>query len=389
MNSIFKKGIPVYLSVLILVSVSCNRSRKNNLLPLDKTPSMKTAFIGTYTRKEGHVDGKGEGIYTIQQNPTTGEIQFGALAANITNPSFIKITANKRYLYAVSELGPGDGESGFVHSYRINKDNSLTETGKISTESYAPCYITEDPSGKFIFVANYVGGVVMMYEKKSDGSLIKKERITFEDPENSHPHSVTVSQDNKQVYISDLGHDKIWIFDLNEETGVIQPNKVPFIQLKEGAGPRHFSIANNGKIAYSINELNSSVSTFKIETTGELVHLNDISSLPEGFTGKNSAADIHLHPSGNFLYVSNRGHNSIAAFKISKETGMPGLLGFTSTKGEIPRNFAITQDGKYLYAANQNSSNITGFSIDQNTGILKSLEVDLKINTPVCIEFLN
>ena len=349
---------------------------------------MEIAYVGTYTKKEGHVDGKGEGIYTIYQDPSNGELKFGTVAAKIINPSFIKISADKESLYAVSELGPGDGGSGFIHSYRINKDKSLTETGKLSTEGYAPCYIAEDPTGKFIFVANYVGGVVMMYEKNPDGSLIKKNNITFADPANSHPHSVTISANAKHFYVADLGQDKIWIFDLNAETGEINPNNIPFIQLTEGAGPRHFSIDAAGNYAYSINELNSRVSSFKIEDSGALVHLQDISSLPKDFTGKNSAADIHIHPAGNFLYVSNRGHNSIASFKISPETGILKVIGFTSTEGEVPRNFAISTAGNYLYAANQNSNNIIGFSINPATGKLEPIGVDLRINTPVCLEFM-
>ncbi len=389
MNSIFKKCVPVFLLLPVLLGISCKGTGKKDMITPSNTATMETAFIGTYTKKEGHVDGRGEGIYTMYQNSDTGALIMGETVAEIINPSFIKISANKKNLYAVSELAPRDGESGFIHSYRINKDNSLEEIGKISTESFAPCYIAEDPTGNFIFVANYVGGVVMMYKKNKDGSLIRNEKITFGDPENSHPHSVTISRNGKHVYIADLGHDRIWIFDLNVKKGIIKPNKTPFVQLKEGAGPRHFTIAANGKFAYSINELHSSVSTFKIESAGELFHISDSSSLPEDFSGKNSAADIHLHPSGNFLYVSNRGHNSIAAFKINIETGILTLLGFTSTEGEIPRNFAVTKDGKYLFAANQNSNNITGFTINQHTGNLKPLGVNLKIKTPVCIEFMN
>lgn len=387
MKAIIKKGFLVLGVVIVLFSVSCKKSQEKSE-PAPGNESMEIAYVGTYTKKEGHVDGKGEGIYTIYQDPSNGELKFGTVAAKIINPSFIKISADKESLYAVSELGPGDGGSGFIHSYRINKDKSLTETGKLSTEGYAPCYIAEDPTGKFIFVANYVGGVVMMYEKNPDGSLIKKNNITFADPANSHPHSVTISANAKHFYVADLGQDKIWIFDLNAETGEINPNNIPFIQLTEGAGPRHFSIDAAGNYAYSINELNSRVSSFKIEDSGALVHLQDISSLPKDFTGKNSAADIHIHPAGNFLYVSNRGHNSIASFKISPETGILKVIGFTSTEGEVPRNFAISTAGNYLYAANQNSNNIIGFSINPATGKLEPIGVDLRINTPVCLEFM-
>ena len=384
-----KIRIPVILLLLVILVTSCKGTGERGEEISEERETMKTAFIGTYTKKEGHVDGKGAGIYSISQNSETGALVMGETVAEIINPSFVKTSPDKKFLYAVSELGPRDAASGFIHSFRINPDNTLVETGKISTEGFAPCYIAEDPSGKFVFVANYVGGVVMMYNKKDDGSLKKIQKITLEDPENSHPHSVTISADNRHVYIADLGRDRIYIFDLNVEEGSLSPNKIPFISLKEGAGPRHFAISPKGKYAYSINELNSTISAFKIVNTGELTGISEISSLPEDYSEKNSAADIHIHPSGKFLYVSNRGHNSIAAFGIDENSGELSLLGFTPTGGEIPRNFAISRNGKFLYVANQNSNNITGFNIDQATGTLKDAGIDLEINTPVCIEFLN
>ena len=385
----FKIRIPVNLLLLIILVTSCKGTGERGAEISENGETMQTAFIGTYTKKEGHVDGKGAGIYAISQNSETGALVMGETVAEIINPSFVKTSADKKYLYAVSELGPNDAVSGFIHSYRINMDNTLVETGKISTEGFAPCYIAEDPSGKYVFVANYVGGVVMMYTKNDDGSLEKSQKIILEDPENSHPHSVTISSDNRHVYTADLGRDRIYIFDLNVEEGSLSPNKIPFISLKEGAGPRHFAISPNGKYAYSINELNSTISAFKIVNTGELTRISEIPSLPGDYSEKNSAADIHIHPSGKFLYVSNRGHNSIAAFKIHEDSGRLDLMEFTPTGGEIPRNFAITGDGKFLFVANQNSNNITGFKIDEESGALHQAGINLEVNTPVCIEFLN
>ena len=377
-----------YLLFLVILTTSCKGTGEKPAHTPETSVSRETAYIGTYTKKEGHVDGRGEGIYSIYQNSETGELTMGETVAKVINPSFVKASADKRFLYAVSELGPGDAESGFIHSYQINPDNSLVETGKISTEGFAPCFIAEDPSGNFIFVANYVGGVVMMYSKNTDGSLKQKKKIVLENAEKSHPHSVTITADNKHVYIADLGLDRIWIFDLNVAEETLTPNTTPFIGLEEGAGPRHFAITSAGNFAYSINELNSTISAFKIANTGALMPVSEISSLPRDFSEKNSAADIHIHPSGKFLYVSNRGHNSIAAFEIDKDFGELSLIGFTPTGGEIPRNFAITGNGKFLYVANQNSNNITGFPIDLETGTLENAGINLEVNTPVCIEFL-
>lgn len=228
----------------------------------------------------------------------------------------------------------------------------------------------------------------MIYEKNADGSLMRKQNIAFEDHDNSHPHSVNISSDNKNLYIADLGHDRIWQFRLYSESGELIPLDTPYIQLAEGAGPRHFTFSLSEEFAYSINELNSTVSTFRRNEQGELEHLENVSSLPEGFQGENSAADIHLHPSGKFIYVSNRGHNSIASFRVDQENGTLENISFTSTEGESPRNFSIAPKGDFISVANQDSNNLVVLKIDLATGTLLDHNVDLEVKTPVCIELL-
>ncbi|HSP40887.1 MAG TPA: beta-propeller fold lactonase family protein, partial [Gillisia sp.] len=302
------KRISVCLLLISLIFSCKNAERKDTpKIPSvqEKEVKLNVAYIGTYTKKEGHVDGKAEGIYTIYQNADNGTIRFGKTVASVINPSFVITSRDRKNLYAVSELGPKDGDFGFVHSFTINDDHSLTEIGKISTGSYAPCHITEDATGYYVFVANYVGGVVMMYEKEKDGSLKEKQKITLEDPDNSHPHSVNIAANNKYVYISDLGKSRIYKYVLDVETGTLIPHTNPYIQLKDGTGPRHFEFSASQKFAFSINEHSSTISTFKIAESGELSSINEITTLPEDFTGKNSTADIHLHPSGKFLYGSN------------------------------------------------------------------------------------
>jgi 6-phosphogluconolactonase len=379
------------LCMLLFLS-SCKNETKDEQkadVAVNSTSTMNPIYIGTYTKKEGHVNGQAEGIYLVYQKPETGALEMGKTVAKVVNPSFVKTSDDNKYLYAVSELGPDDGPTGLIYSFKINEDHSLEQTGSISTESFAPCYIAEDQSGRFVFVANYVGGVVMMYDKNEDGSLKKLQKISLENPERSNPHSVNISSNNKFVYITDLGNDRIWIFDLDPDSKSLKPNKTPFIQLAEGSGPRHFAFSKSNDYAYTINELNGSISTFKIEGSGKLTHLKDISSLPEDFTGENSAADIHVHPSGDFLYVSNRGHNSIGAFLINQKTGTLQNIGFTNTQGATPRNFAISPDGTFLYVANQDSNDLVSFKIDIETGRLTETGEKLAIMTPVCIEFLN
>ncbi len=372
--------------ILLFASFSCGRNSGENT---NKEMSLNTIYTGTYTKKEGHVNGQADGIYTLYQDPENGSLKFGATVAKITNPSFVKVSKDNKYLYAVSELGGNDAASGFIYSYKINHDHSLTKTGKLSTESNAPCHIALDQTGEFVFVSNYVGGVVVVYKKKADGSLEKKQKINLDDPESSNAHSVSISANNKHAYIADLGNDKIRIFDFDAESGLLTLNKQPFLELEKGAGPRHFTFSKDDKFGYSINELNSSISVFGINETGTLRLIQNISSLPEGFADKNSAADIHLHSSGKFLYASNRGHNSIAAFKIDKNSGKLEAISYTSTLGKTPRNFAISPEGSYLYAANQDSNTISIFKINPKNGELIPHLEPLEAKTPVCIEFMN
>jgi 6-phosphogluconolactonase len=372
--------------ILLFTSFSCGRNSGKNT---NAEMSLNTIYTGTYTKKEGHVNGQADGIYTLYQNPENGSLKFGATVAKIINPSFVKVSKDNKYLYAVSELGGNEAASGIVYSYKINPDHSLTETGKLSTESDAPCHIAMDQTGEFVFVSNYVGGVVVVYKKKADGSLEKKQKINLDNQETSNAHSVSISANNKHAYVADLGNDKIRIFDFDAERGQLALNKQPFLELEKGAGPRHFTFSKDNKIAYSINELNSSISVFGINETGGLQLIQNISSLPNDFTDKNSAADIHLHPSGKFLYASNRGHNSIAAFRIDENSGKLEGIGYTSTLGKTPRNFAISPDGSYLYAANQDSNNISIFKIDSENGELTPYLEPLEVKTPVCIEFMN
>ncbi|MDN3594470.1 lactonase family protein [Zunongwangia endophytica] len=386
-----KLAVAVVIAGLSLSS--CKNEKKEseeNISEMnEKSANLNTAFIGTYTKKEGHVDGKADGILTIKQDPETGNISLDKTMAEVINPSFVKLTSDNKYLYAVSELGDKDGASGFIHSFQVRENDSLYEVDKVSTEAYAPCHIEIDKTNKFAFVSNYMGGVVVMYRIQQDGSLEKHQQLNMPNSEKSHTHSVSISEDNKHVYICDLGLDKIWIYDLDAKDKTIKKNEMESVSLTKGAGPRHFTFSKDQKFAYSMNELNSTISVFKVEKNGGLNLINSVSSIPEDFTEDNSGADIHISPSGDYLYASNRGHNSIAIFKINKENGKIEHIGFESTNGKTPRNFAISEDGSYLYAANQDSGDIQSYKIDETTGKLDALGDPTAVPTPVCIEFLN
>ena len=377
------------LILLFAFAIIHSNSKGQNSIPDETSESaLNVMYVGTYTKKEGHVDGQANGIYSVFQDPETGRLTFNETAAKITNPSFVKVSKDKKYLFAVSELGNKDARSGFIYSYRIGVDHGLEMINKVSTESFAPCHIALDQSGNFVFVSNYVGGVVMVYKINTDGSLKKVQRVNLENTSDSNAHSVTLSSDNKRAYIADLGNDKIWIYNFNPATGKLMLNSQAYVALSNGSGPRHFTLSANNKLAYSINEINSSVSVFSVLKNGGLKLIQNISSLPEDFTENNSAADIHIHPSGKFLYISNRGHNTIASYKIDKKEGTLKNIEYAPTFGKAPRNFAISEDGKFLYVANQDSNNISIFNIDHRNGKLTTQLEPLGIKTPVCLEFL-
>ena len=372
----------VILSILIMLDPGTMKAQAETGKISD---SINKIYIGTYTKKEGHVDGKANGIYLVEQNSNTGSLHKVKTVAEVTNPSFVKVGRMGKYLFAVSELGPADAQSGYIYSYEIMEDGSLKEISKMGTGGFAPCHIALDRSNKFVFVSNYMGGVVMSYQIHSDGTLENKQKLNIPNPEKAHTHSVKLSGDNRFAYIADLGNDRIWIYEF--ALGQLKPHSQEFVQLENGAGPRHMAFSKNGTNLYSMNELNSSISVFKVDRNGGLENVQNISTLPESYLQSNSGADIHLHPSGKFLYASNRGHNSIAIFRI-EETGKLVYVDNVPVAGKTPRNFAISPYGKYLYAASQDTGNITSYRIDDKNGKLKPIEPVFEIETPVCVEFL-
>lgn len=345
-----------------------------------------SAYLGTYTRTEGHVDGKASGIYYAEVNAENGALTVKDSTTNIINPSFVKASNDGQLLYAVSET-----EAGQVFSYRIGKDHRLTMINQLPTGATAPCHIAVDHTDKYVVVSNYMGGIVNVLARDAEGKLSEVQRLELngkDDNQESHAHSATFSPDNKFVFIMDLGKDRLWGYHFDESTGKLTPADTPFIAANSvGAGPRHFAFAPEGNYAFAINELNSTLTSYTYNATkGLLLEVATQSTLPKGYDGKNSCADVHVHPNGKFVYASNRGHNSIVCFAIGTE-GQLSVVGHTSTGGEFPRNFALTPDGKHLLVANQNSSNLLSFQINETTGALTKTG-ETKVMTPVCIDFV-
>ena len=384
-----------FLTNISLTSISLMTSQSilQKLVP-GMTLNRQDFYVGNYgTGQEG-------GIYFCRLQLITGEMIIRGNISGIDNPSFLSMDASNQYLIAVNEVSEINGNpGGSVSSFKIDPENgSLTFINMQSTLGESPCHITIDRTGKFILIANYSGGNIIVFPILQDCMIGKNvefiqhkgKSIIPDRQENPHPHSIILSPDNRYAFVPDLGLDKILIYRFDQKTGKLRSSDIPYISLKPGAGPRHFTFSRDGKFAYVINELDSTVTAFRYyPDKGKLKEIQTITTLPGDFTGTSYCADIHIHPNNHFLYGSNRGHNSISTFSIDPSKGKLKLKGFTETLGDFPRNFAIDPSGQYLLAANQRSDNIFSFRIKPETGELTPTGYKIEIPKPVCIKFLN
>lgn len=349
-------------------------------------------YVGTYT------SGESRGIYTYRMDPAEGELKpVGSIRAD--NPSYLAIGAGRRFLYAVNEVTEFAGKpGGAVSAFSIDQ-----RTGALKFENQepslggAPCYISVDRKDKFVLVANYVGGNVAVLPLQRDGRL--KGAADVEQHSGSganrerqarpHAHSFILDPANRFAFAADLGTDKIMVYRFDGTNGRLAPNSPPWAQVKAGSGPRHFIFHPTGEYAYVINELDSTVTAFSYDKVrGVLTEIQTVSAVPAGFSGDNSCADIHLSPSGRFLYGSNRGHDSIVVFRIDENTGRLAHVEHVPTGGKTPRNFCIDPTGNFLLAANQRSNTIVTFRIDPSSGRLRPTDRITEVPSPVCLKMI-
>jgi 6-phosphogluconolactonase len=351
-------------------------------------------YIGTYTDK-----GASKGIYAYRFNAATAELTSLGLAAETANPSFLAIHPNHKFLYSVNEVGDYKGhKSGAVSAFSIDQaTGKLTLLNQVESRGADPCYITVDKTGKYVLVANYTGGSVATFPVLADGRLGEASAFVQHtghgpDPQRQeapHAHSIDLSPDDRFAIVDDLGLDETLVYKFDSSKGSLTPNSPAFAKVAPGAGPRHFALHPNGKFAYVVNEMGWTVSAFGYDPGAGVLHpLQTISTLPKDFTGTNSDAEIEVHPSGKFLYASNRGHDSIAVFAIDASQGTLTPIEYASTKGKEPRHFEIAPGGELLFAANEHSGNVVVFRIDQQTGRLTPAEKELQIGAPVCVKFM-
>ncbi|MGA2643370.1 MAG: lactonase family protein [Candidatus Sulfotelmatobacter sp.] len=359
--------------------------------------SLKTylVYIGTYT-EQGSTS---KGIYAYRFDPSNAQLTSIGLAAQTTNPSFLAVHPNHRFLYAVNEVGNyKGGKSGGVSAFSINRaTGKLTLLNEVASKGADPCYISVDKTGNYVLVANYTGGSIAVFPVLEDGRLGEASASVQhtghganpQRQEGPHAHSIDLSPDNRFAIVDDLGLDETLVYKFDSAKGSITANDPPFAAAAPGAGPRHFAFHPNGKFAYVIDEMGSTISVFQYDAAGGVLHsVQTISTLPKDFSGHNDDAEIELHPSGKFLYASNRGHDSIAVYAIDSNQGTLTLLEDVPTKGASPRNFAMDPTGTILFAANEKSDNIVLFRIDTKTGRLTPTGEVLDISQPVCVKFV-
>ena len=368
--------------------------------PTDTSASLTVArarfvYVGTYTfpgtAPGGTHQSQAKGIYVFRMNPGNGGLTL-LQVAEIHNPSYLALDPTLAHLYSVNEM-----TDGAVSGFTINQTTGmLTFINMMPTNGQDTTHLSVQPSGLYLFAASYTSGNFQVFPINSDGSIGNMTdnfqsvgNGTGPNPdrqEGPHAHQILTDLDGNHVFGVDLCADKLNLWNLDSGTGTLQPNTVPFAGIASGSGPRHMAFHPDRQHAYVLSELVSSVTVFTYDPVrAAFIWQQTISALPPDFTGTNTAAEIRIHPSGRFLYTTNRGHNSVAMFEI-EETGELEVIGWESTRGEWPRGMNIDPSGTFLYAANQNTDNIAVFRIHPANGKLRFSTL-VNTPTPVDVEF--
>jgi 6-phosphogluconolactonase len=368
----------------------------------DQTPADHTylAFVGTYTHGTGS-----KGIYAYELDAATGKLTPKGLAVETPDPSWIVIHPNGKWAYAANESGKQSSISAFSIDIKSAK---LTLLNKLPAVGEDPCYLSFDKTGKYLFVANYTSGNVVVFPILPDGKLGEHTSVVKETgalgpnkerQEAPHAHWIQTSIDGGSVYVADLGLDRVIWYSFDAKNGTLSsgPVRSSFshklldlsAKLAPGTGPRHVVFSPKTGDMYVLGELQSTVTAVHLIGTDDYVptSFQRISALPTGFSGRNDAAEIAMHPSAKFLYTSNRGNDTIAVFHVQQKDGRLSLAANVSTGGKEPRHFAIDPTGRFLLAENQNSNSIVVFRINPETGALSQVSITEGVPSPVCLAF--
>ena len=366
--------------------------------------SILSFFVGTYTtsysrrgkKLDPPLETGSKGIYSVAFDTVSNNIWINSISENI-NPTFIDINIDGNKLYSISEIDRFDGiDQGSVIFYKIDSDNKLTEIERNGTFGSEPCHVNLHPSQKSLVISNYSSGSIVAYPLNESGKVSdvstfyqhEGQSINEIRQQSAHAHSSTFNLQTDQLYVADLGMDKIVIYDYDPTSGILKYRPELDVESVPGSGPRHFEWHPSGSVLYVINELNCTVSVYKCLDNQGLQLLQNISTLPKGFDGIISCADIHISLDGKFLYASNRGHNSIVRYAVdSSDLTLSDPVHF-DTLGAWTRNFAISPDQEYMFVANQDSNNIVVFKRNISDGFISNLDVEIQIPSPMCIKFL-
>jgi 6-phosphogluconolactonase len=364
----------------------------------------RLVFVGTYTEPilfgSGKIlEGKGEGIYVYRLDVASGSMEPVRVVDARPNPSYLTFHPSHRFLYAVNELKEFEGEpTGAISAFAMDPDSGdLRFLNRKPTHGTDPCHVTVHSSGKYVLVANFMSGSVCVLPIQADGSLgdatdVVQHRGSSVDPARQsgpHAHAVAWDSTGQYAFVPDLGLDKVMVYRFDAERGKLGPHDEPWARVAPGAGPRQIVMHPRDHYAYLINELDSTMTAFRYdEHRGAFEEIQTLSTLPQGFAGPSTCAEVQISPSGRFLYGSNRGHDSIAIFAVDQKDGTLTAMGHQSTLGETPRHFTVSPDGTLLLAANQDTGNLAVFRISAETGTLEPTGHIVDVPTPVCVRIL-
>lgn len=352
-------------------------------------------YVGTYTETVSASGQKSDGIYLFRMEPDTAALTLVDVTSGDANPSFLALHPNGRFLYAAHEVGqfdgqPGGGVSAFA---RQPQTGQLTLLNHQSSGGGHPCHVSVDALGQHLLVANFTGGNVAVLPIDPDGKLRPATDVVSHHPSDSeapptktpHAHSITLDPTNRYAIAADLGLDQLLVYRFDPAQSRLRPHSR--VKVRAGAGPRHLAFHPGGRYAYLINELDATLTAYAFEATdGSLRELQTAPTLPAGDPSRKQCADVHVAPSGKFVYGSNRGHDSLVIYAIDQASGRLTYVGHESTRGQTPRNFAIDPGGNFLLVANQDSNTIVTFRIDPQTGQLSPTGPEIEVPAPVCLK---
>ena len=352
-------------------------------------PLARFAYVGCRTTKERNARGLGIEVFRVEPTGAWSHVQR---VTGLDNPSFLALDREQRFLYAVH------GDLSEISAYRVDPATGmLTFLNRQSTEGRNPAHLLVDASNRFVLVANYATGTLAVLPRRADGSLGPVQQLVANpgtpgphkvDQTFSHPHEIAYSPDGRYLIVPDKGLDRVFTYRFDADRGVLAPGEAPFVQVRPGAGPRHIAFHPSEPYAFVAHELDASVGAYRYDAqSGALTPFQVIPSVPDSFTGANTAAEIAISLDGRFVFVSNRGHDSVGSFAVDPASGRLSPLGWVSTQGQGPRFFAMDPSGTVLHVANENSDSIVSFGLDAETGALAPTGRVIATGSPVCIVF--